>query len=234
MRVVVTEYPKSGGTWLTGLLGDALGLPKRDIYIGDGYGAFDASLHPWYRGAASLNVTESCVIKSHEQPGSPLTDFPATFVHLVRDGRDVVVSKYVFEKEFCVRNRILERFEESFDSYVPRVAAEWAAYVGAWLAQGTTMVTYESLLVDTAQTLATVLSRVGLSASEAAIAHAVAANTKQKLHESLAAAFAHNTFVRKGVAGDWRNHLEARQADAFKRAAGAMLIRLGYESDACW
>jgi hypothetical protein len=88
--------------------------------------------------------------------------------------------------------------------------------------------------VDTAQTLATVLSRVGLSASEAAIAHAVAANTKQKLHESLAAAFAHNTFVRKGVAGDWRNHLEARQADAFKRAAGAMLIRLGYESDACW
>ncbi len=32
MRIVVTEYPKSGGNWVVNMLGDVLQIPKRDIY----------------------------------------------------------------------------------------------------------------------------------------------------------------------------------------------------------
>src|SRR5512135_3392679 len=99
MKIIVTEYPKSGGNWLVNLLGDILELPKRDIYVSDGFNLFDVSKHPWYENASSYELTEDCVIKSHELPDSPLLNFTARFIHLVRDGRDVVVSKYFYEKD---------------------------------------------------------------------------------------------------------------------------------------
>jgi hypothetical protein len=46
VRIVVAEHPKSGGTWVVGMLGDALSLSKRDIYVGDGFDWFDLSEHP--------------------------------------------------------------------------------------------------------------------------------------------------------------------------------------------
>src|SRR5689334_10839384 len=109
-RVIVVEYPKCGGSWLTSLLGDALGLPKRDIYISDGYNAFDVARHPWFSGDASWNVSGACVVKSHELPGTYLTrtvsDEVTATVHMIRDGRDVVVSKYFFDRDFCPKNGI--------------------------------------------------------------------------------------------------------------------------------
>src|SRR5262245_50822533 len=107
------------------MLGDALSVPKRDVYVDDGFDRFDLSEHPWYRGATALGLTESCVIKSHELPGSPLTRFPARFVHLIRDGRDVVVSKYFYERDFLVANGLEPSFETPLDEYVPKVAAAW-------------------------------------------------------------------------------------------------------------
>jgi hypothetical protein len=41
LRIVVTEYPRSGGSWVTSMLGDALQLPKRDIYVGEDYEVLD-------------------------------------------------------------------------------------------------------------------------------------------------------------------------------------------------
>jgi len=41
MTIVVTEYPKSGATWVVSMLGDALQLPKRDIYVNEAFGLFD-------------------------------------------------------------------------------------------------------------------------------------------------------------------------------------------------
>jgi hypothetical protein len=230
MRLVVTEYPKSGGTWLVGLLGDALGLPKRDLYVDEGYRAFDVTRHPWYEGAPGLGLPESAVIKSHELPGSPLADFQAQFVHLVRDGRDVVVSKYFYERDFCVANGILERFDEPFEQYVPRVAGEWRAFVSAWLAEGSRTWRYEDLLEDTAGSVRRLLAeQVGLRVPEARIREAVECNTRERLRTALDRTFAYNTFVRKGVAGDWRNYFGAAHRKVFDAVAGETLDRLGYE-----
>ena len=91
-RIVVTEYPKSGGTWVTSLIGDALGWPKRDIYVNEQYKAFDVRKHPWYRGSNILGLLPVCVIKSHELPQTNLHNFPAQFVHLVRGGRNIFMK----------------------------------------------------------------------------------------------------------------------------------------------
>lgn len=233
-RIVVSEYPKSGGTWIVSMLGDALRLPKRDIYVGDDYRAFDVRQHPWYAGAASLGLTESCVIKSHELPNSSLLNFPAQYIHLVRDGRDVVVSKYIYDKEFCVRNGIYEQFEVSFDDYLVRVAVEWRDYVLAWLEVAPHTCQYEDFLQDPFGFLRTVLTKLGTPVPDSQIRYAVEANTKDAFRRALDKAFKYNTFVRKGTAGDWRNHFTEANKETFKEIAGDALIRFGYETNTIW
>jgi hypothetical protein len=241
MRIVVTEYPKSGGTWVVGMLGDALRLPKRDIYISDqhpwlqgGSKGIDLRGHPWFADSASLNLTDSCVIKSHELPNSSLIEFPARFIHLIRDGRDVVVSKYFYERDFCVANGIYEKFDVPFEDYVAQVALEWRNYVLAWKQCGIATFKYEDFLEDTQNTLQTVLDGLGLKVEDAELQQAIDTNTKVKLKQALDKAHKYNTFIRKGISGDWRHCFKAEHVRAFKQLAGDALIQLGYEHSSCW
>lgn len=234
-RVVVAEYPKSGGSWLVGLLGDALALPKRDIYVADGYQAFDIAKHPWYQRAESWNVTDACVIKSHELPDSPLSrtivGAGTATIHLLRDGRDVTVSKYFFERDFCVRNGILPSFDMTFTEFVIKTAAEWRAYVEAWAGQAELVCRYETFLANPAAALTQVLADLELPASPEAVTAAVERNTTEKFAKSLDATFQHNTFVRVATAGDWRNHFGPQDREEFRRIAGPLLVDLGYATD---
>lgn len=231
-RIVVVEYPKCGGSWITSLLGDALSLPKRDIYIRDGYSAFDVATHPWYKGDASWNLPDSCVIKSHELPESALTrlvhDEHTVTLHMIRDARDVIVSRYFFERDFCVRNGILPPLDMSFDAYLEKTAAEWRDYVMAWSGRADIECRYESFLADPIGSLTAALDGLGVTATSDAIADAVARNTKERFARSLDATFRHNTFVRVARSGDWQNHFNAAHRDAFNRIAGDVLVRLGY------
>jgi hypothetical protein len=233
-RIVVTEYPKSGASWLVGMLGDALHLPKRDIYVAHDFRVFDLTNHPWYTESPAGWLPDGCVIKSHEPPASKKLDFDASFVHLVRDGRDVVVSKYFYEKDFCVRNGLTESFDEPFEDYLVRVGTEWRDYVFSWLDTSNEFYKYESLLSDTSTYLARILKELALPISREAIECAVAANTKAKFRESLGRVFQYNTFVRKGIAGDWHNHFSRVHRERFKRVAGDALVRLRYEYGLDW
>jgi hypothetical protein len=231
-RIVVVEYPKCGGSWITSLLGDALGLPKRDINISDGYSAFDVAKHPWYKGDASWNLPESCVIKSHELPDSTLTqqvhDEHTATLHMIRDGRDVIVSRYFFERDFCVRNGILPPLELTFDAYLEKTAGEWRDYVQAWNGRADIECRYEAFLADPAGALTAALDGLGVTATHEAIEEAVARNTKERFAKSLDATFRHNTFVRVGKSGDWQNHFTAGNRETFNRIAGELMQRLGY------
>ena len=234
LKIVVAEFPKSGGSWLSSMLAKSLGIAVRDIYVNDGFKLFDISKHPWYEGSTSYGLSESCVIKSHEMPDSKLHELDARFIHMIRDGRDVTISKYFYEKDFCVKNGIIKEFSYSLDEYIEKTAAEWAGYVSAW--EGRSIITskYEDLLQAPLNELKRVLSLLNLSVTKDAIEAAIEANTKEKFSRSLDKAFKHNTFVRKGIAGDWKNHFSEKHKTIFKRNAGELLIRLGYETDLDW
>ena len=234
LRVVITEYPKSGGSWVVSMLGDTLGICKRDIYVKDGYDLFDIWQHPWYEGANDLGLTKSCVIKSHEFPKSSLIAFPAHFVHLVRDGRDLVISKYFYEKYFCVANGIYEKFEVAFDDYLKAIASEWKEYITVWLEHIQYFYRYEDFLRDPFSMIQKLLMSLNISFLEEKIRYAVQNNTKRKFKKSLDKVFQYNTFVRKGTRGDWRHHFGDEHIRAFKEIAGDMLILLGYEKDLDW
>ncbi len=233
-RILVIEYPKSGGTWFGSLLGDALSLPKRDIYVKDGYKAFDVSKHPWYEGANSLDLTDSCIIKSHELPGSPLHDFEATLIHLIRDGRDVIISKYFYERDFCVRNGIYTEFNVPFDDYLKKTSIDWSHFVLAWLSKDILLCRYEDLLGDTYSSMIRILVTMGREVPEHRIRNSIEANSKNKMKKALAKTFNYNTFVRKGISGDWKNYFNRYHKEVMKRHAGEALMRAGYERDLNW
>lgn len=234
MRILIVEYPKSGGNWLVNLLGDALSLDKRDIYINNDYTAFNVSLHPWYEGMASFNLTESCVIKSHELPGSVLHNFPSHRIHLIRDCRDVIVSKYFFERDFCVRNGIYKEFNISFDDFVAKTAGEWATFVRAWKPENVVTAHYEYLLRDALAEIKSLLRALCLQVDEAVLMAAIRNNTKDNMKKSLDKAFQYNTFVRKGIEGDWKNHFSEGHKKMVKDCAGTELIMAGYEENNDW
>jgi hypothetical protein len=204
------------------------------MYMRPGFELFDATLHPWFT-SGDLSHPPRCIIKSHELPDSALVDFEATFVHLVRDGRDVVVSKYFYESEFLVKNGLSAGPGKPFDRYVEETAAEWSRYVDAWRDRAGASARYEDFLADPVAALRELLlALTGEERRSEDLAPIVARYTREKFAASLGAAFQHNTFVRKGVAGDWVNHFSPADAAAFERAAGRSLVALGYERDAGW
>lgn len=227
--IVLTEYPKSGGSWITSLIGEALHIPRRDIYMRPGFDLFDTTNHPWYKNGAPLDFPVRSVIKSHELPGSTLIDFEANYLHLVRDGRDVIVSRWFFDKDFLVKNGITASFDKNFDDYVEEKAAEWSAYVLAWAGTGTSTIRYEDFLSAPEAALGSVIEKIsGIRFPQTALEDVVAMYTREKFAESLSKTFKHNTFVRKGVAGDWAKHFSQRNSDCFASVAGNAMALLGY------
>lgn len=234
MRIVVVEYPKSGGSWLVSMLANALSVPPRDIYVDDGYKLFDITNHPWYKDATSYSLPESCVIKSHELRDSPLHNFPAQYIHLMRDGRDVVVSKFFFEKEFCVKNGILASFDMTFDEFVEKTSLEWSNYISVWMKTSAIACKYEDLLDDTVTVLDRLFSSLGQQVSGNILENCIEANTRDNFRKALGQTFKYNTFVRKGISGDWKNYFSEDNINVFKECAGKTLIQLGYEENMQW
>jgi Sulfotransferase domain len=228
-RIIVTEYPKSGGTWIVSLLGDCLGLPKKDIYVDDKFKLFDVHKHPWYQNDSDLNLPPICVIKSHELPNSPLINFPAQIIHVARDGRDVIVSKYFYESEFCVKNGIYPSFDISWSDYVKKTASEWNNYILAWLGTDYPWFRYEDLLQDTYSSVVKILHTLHHPIVEDHICAVIKANAPENTRQSLSKAFSHNTFVRKAVAGDWKNHFAPEDLSVFWKIAGDSMRQLGYD-----
>ncbi|WP_233862478.1 sulfotransferase domain-containing protein [Paraburkholderia adhaesiva] len=229
MPIVLTEYPKSGGSWITSLIGDALNVPKRDIYVRPGFDLFDTSDHPWYKNGAAHDFPTQSVVKSHELPDSKLIDFEAKYLHLVRDGRDVIVSRWFFDKDFLVKNGITASFDKNFDDYVEEKAIEWSRYVLAWASTSTLTIRYEDFLADPETALGSVVQKIsGTTLSPGLLADVVGMHTKEKFARSLSNTFKHNTFVRKGISGDWKNHFSRRNSDSFASIAHDAMSLLGY------
>ncbi len=186
--------------------------------------------------------------------------FPeASFIDIVRDGRDAAVSDVfmILAKSLGTHfpeenRRHIERARayliEGRGEPVPlfnewllrRSAREWAeAITGSAVAAecfGPRYVRfrYEDLLADPSQ-IHLALTMLGVDDSDAAVAACVNAGAFRSLsggREPGQEDRAH--FFRKGVAGDWRNHFGEEDKRCFKEEAGRALVELGYETGDDW
>lgn len=186
--------------------------------------------------------------------------YPETrIIHIIRDGRDAAVSAAHHVWNFGnlenkprqkARRDAYRKDPESVKALggiftgrqLRSLAAEWQDKVGGAAAHGRKYfgeryveVKYEDLLQRPEEELRKLLEFVGADASEATAARCVREASFEKLGEGRRRGEEDPTaFVRKGVAGDWKNVFTERNKRVFKKQAGDLLIKLGYEQDSNW
>lgn len=181
----------------------------------------------------------------HTPSGRPLFPEAVTLgsVYLVRDPRDVAIS-WAHHCGCTIDEAIAFMAREDaaltrpigWQDQLGQRLTSWSAHVESWMTAlpAPMLVSYERLSQQPAAVLAEVVAYVGLSASDAVIGDAVAANHFERLKaEESAAGFdvgqaSGRAFFRRGLAGGWRDTLTAAQADRIVRDHGAMIERLDY------
>ncbi|MGB3761129.1 MAG: sulfotransferase domain-containing protein [Rivularia sp. (in: cyanobacteria)] len=230
---IVNEYPKSGGTWVSQMLARALNVP------------FPQNRFPSLR---------SSIMQGHYLNPNGMKNIVVVW----RDGRDIMVSWYYhclfkhdcgknaalvdivsndlkFKNPEDIRNNLPIFIEYSFTKQRhPRFS--WTDFVHQWYQHpGIISVRYESLHKNAVSQLQRVVWE--LTGKDLEVETAI------KIVEEFSfvrqsgrkpGEIKINSFLRKGVVGDWQNHFSQEACEVFNHFAGNELITLGYENDTTW
>lgn len=229
---IVNEYPKSGGSWLAQMLADLLQIP-----------------FPRNR----LPVLRPSIMHGHFFKKRTMKNI----VLLWRDGRDVIVSWYFhcmmvnelgnkalveevrkdiqFEDVAAVRENLPKFIEYSFTRQ-RHPSFTWSEFVRAWAGRENVLhVRYEDLRSDPQPELARLVKGlVGKMIPSEVLDEVVYEYSFEELAKRKAGEEKRNSFLRKGIVGDWRNVFTGEAREIFAYYAGEELIQLGYERNSKW
>lgn len=227
---------KAGSQWIHRILDHC--LPERMVKPMEAYGHLLA-------GPIRRSMIYPTVYATREQLEQLSFPCPVRRFVVIRDLRDALVSMYFSlkvshgDKAAIVKSQraVLQTVGQE-DGLIHLIEANKpsAAIIRSWVGGDDPLLRYEDLLANDEQLLMPVLldhcrlpiSRQRLAASIRAHRFEQLARGRQRGQEDVAA------HVRKGIAGDWRNHFTERVKDEFKKHFGDMLIAAGYEKDDRW
>jgi hypothetical protein len=186
----------------------------------------------------------------------------ARVIHIIRDGRDVVVSTmhhmwnypkneggiYDLEpeelgKRDAYRGGSLVPPAESLftKERLIQIAMSWSTEVGrviedgpALLGSNYTEVRYEHLLERPVEDVRRLLEFLGTDGSEEAATRCVEKASFERGSSRKRGQEDSSSRSRKGIAGDWKNVFTEEDKRGFKEVAGDLLIELGYENSHGW
>ena len=232
--VLVSEHPKSGGTWFSQMLAEALEIP------------FPRNKRPRF---------ESCLMHGH------LMYHPnfKKIVGVVRDGRDIMVSAYyhslfsndrnsdtrvdyyrkklMFDDFDNIKANLPEFIRFMFQDYAKGYTHfNWSDFVNGYIDnENAFIVKYEDLLIDAVPSLTGAIKFLGKEAvSDQRLKEVEKLFSFRRLSKRKPGQENTNSFLRKGIAGDWKNHFSQEACEAFHEFGGEELIALGYEKDDLW
>ena len=233
-------YPKSGTVWLCQLMSAYLDKPYPRDY--------------------QLPIMMEAVVHAHWawDPRVPPT------VYILRDGRDVMVSLYFHQMRMLsiARNpRRSGQLEQTFRRlYGPNFDPDdsrrnlpkfielemteratlrgwnWAEHVREWQGhERVAHIRYEDLLADTAGELQRVMVQLDAPHVDSQLARLAA----QRYEFTLASgrsdgAEDRQSFLRKGVVGDWQAHFTSEAGEVFDALAGDVLQEFAYVGSRDW
>ncbi|HXC16234.1 MAG TPA: sulfotransferase domain-containing protein [Holophagaceae bacterium] len=158
--------------------------------------------------------------------------FPeARYMHIIRDGRGVLVSAWHHNQRATQGGQRAP----GFDAFLDDMAERWSQMVrisrnaAAKLGEACLEIRYEELSEDPQTGFKRVLNHLGADAGEATVRACVEAASFEKLSKGRAKGQEDaQSFFRKGVADDWKNHMTPAQIQRFNARSGGLLEELGY------
>ncbi|MCC6580746.1 MAG: sulfotransferase [Phycisphaeraceae bacterium] len=157
-------------------------------------------------------------------------------IHIIRDGRDVAVSGWFHNLRYA-GDKFKEQFPD-FPSYVRHITLRhWKGYVYSARAFGAAApdryheLRYEHLKTKPEELVKGMLTFLNVDSSPEMVARCVAAGSFDKLSQGRKPGEENRqSFFRKGVTGDWRNHFDDAAMAAFMESGGDLMRELGYEA----
>ncbi len=150
------------------------------------------------------------------------------FPDVVRDPRDVMVSRYYYNywyvryiqggRKYSARSRFRHACLRSpwlrglhFSRFVRQHLPAWQDHVRHALRNGPlAVIRYEDFLLDSEASLAALLHALGAEVAPETISRVVDTLEFKKMAKRVKRSEVEPSFFRKGVAGDWRTHFRSR------------------------
>jgi hypothetical protein len=228
---VVTEYPKSGGSWVSQMLSEYLKVP------------FPRNRIP---------LPQSCIMHGHYLYSKSLSNVFVVF----RDGRDIVVSWYYhcffvndkYNERLVAKMRKLQPYKDYKDikknlpifiefiyNTAKPIGFTWSDFVRNWYGKQKYIIRYEKLKEDCACELNNAIKMIlNINPNRIRLEKIAKRYSFNELSKRKPGNENKNSFLRKGIVGDWKNCFTKKASEKFDQYAGKELILLGYEHDKNW
>lgn len=167
------------------------------------------------------------------------------FIHLVRDGRDVLASGLVHQMRLRAAQASTAAQRAAFhdtlrrrelpDDDLDSMLDVWRGAVGAAIAADELFanrhtVRYEDLLVNPCAELSRILTLLDVRRDHETVERIVETHTFERMSGGRDRGEEdQSSFFRKGIAGDWKSWFSSEQAARFDSEAGNLLDQFGYD-----
>lgn len=234
----ICSYPKCGCTWLQSMI-------WRILHDGEGIKGHIRDHIPFleFDGSESIMKMQPNggykVIKTHF-PYDWIPKHPcAKYVFIAREPKDVCVSLYYHVKGFEGYNWSAGRFDDMVDIFLNGEAdcGDYFKMLDEWLRLESTgsihIMLYEEVILNQREEIRKLAKFLGaeleakLMAENGSMLESIIENTSfmkmQKQDKKWYHTDRSTPFIRKGIIGDWKNHMTADQAARFDRKTAELV-----------
>ncbi len=183
-------------------------------------------------------------IRASERNLAVLTGQTPRWVVMHRDLRDLCVSRYFYHRsaQDSHFHPLYQTFtpEQALDHSADLVRDELVPWMQGWRAAARKFegrvceVRYEDLWADPTAELRRILAFFGIDAPESFLRGAAAAKVSCSGNGTPALRLLRSSAARPDGVGAWKKYFSERHKEQFKKAAGDLLIEMGYEKDFNW
>ncbi|XP_063054321.1 sulfotransferase 2B1-like [Engraulis encrasicolus] len=231
--VIAITYPKSGTIWMQEIL---------PLILSGGNLTAVHTVPNWDRVPWMEETRAPLVLDSKPSPRAMVSHMPyhlmpasffssqAKVIYVARNPKDVLVSSFYFHQMASFLDDP-GTFEQFLDKFLAGevLFGKWTDHVKSWrqnnLGDRILFVTYEEMVKDLRGALKRLLCFLGREMSEESLEQVVSHCTFNQMKTNTMSNFSliprnimdhqRSPFLRKGVTGDWKNHLSPDQEEKF-------------------
>lgn len=233
-NVLVNEYPKSGGTWLANMICEAIDMP----FPRNSLPSFKPSIYHGHYKSNSISAKKKVIIWRDGRDVMVSWYFHCLFRNEIKNSSLVDhVAKYLcFDDNSAVMENMPTFLEYSFTQQ-KHPNFSWSEFVRYWKNSNCKIIetSYEELRRSTENELSrVVIELTGDQCLLENVSRIVEKYDFKTMSMRSPGTENNNSFMRKGIVGDWKNVFNDESMSVFKHYAGQELIDLGYESNFNW